>query len=103
MSRLAWEVAEVRLAIPGTGDGSLSMNGTARLGWWYAHRWLYAWSDERFEGDEELLRANLSKPGEVKTGEDYSEWEGIRFHVTSEDDLKVFEDFARGICKQAST
>lgn len=97
--------AEVRLAIPGTGDGSLSMNGEMRLQWWYASRWLYAWSDQRwrFEGDEELLRANLSKPGQVKTGEDYSnDWAGIRFHVASEDDLKVFEDFARGICKQAS-
>jgi hypothetical protein len=85
--------AEVRLDIPGTGEGSLSVNGEMRLQWWYASRHLYAWSDQpwRFEGDEELLRANLSRPGQVKTGEDYNnDWAGIRFHIASEDDLKVF-------------
>ena len=94
---------EIRLAVPGTGDGSFRVNGKFRLGWWYAQRWLYAWSDERFEGDEDLLRSNLSKPAEVKTGEAYSsgDWAGIRFHVENDADMKIFEDFARRLYEQA--
>ena len=92
--------AEVRLDIPGTGDGSLSINGKERLGWWYSSGHLYAWS-YRFEGDEELLRgANLSRPGQVKIVEDVEDY--IRFHVKSEDELRVFEDFARRSYEQAS-
>jgi hypothetical protein len=93
--------AEVRLDIPGTGDGSLSINGKERLGWWYAQHHLFAWS-YRFEGDEELLRgANLSRPGKVKIMEDV-EGDYIRFHVRTEDDLKVFEEVARRAYEQAT-
>ena len=95
--------SEVRLAIPGTGDGSFRVDGKTRLGWWYSQRHLYAWTEERFEGDEVLLKSRLSRPAQVKTKEDYREWDyGIRFHVKNDADMKVFEDVARRLYEQAS-
>jgi hypothetical protein len=92
--------AEVRDGIPGWGDGSLSINGKELLGWSFGQHHLYAWS-YRFEGDEELLRgANLSRPGQVKIVEDVEDY--IRFHVKSEDELKVFEEVARRAYEEAT-
>ena len=96
--------AEVRIGIPGSGQSAMRVRGKARVQWWYAKRWMYAWSQYRFDGDEEFLKSRLSKPDEVRPGETVGtgEWGGIRFHIMNDADLQVFEEFAQRILSEVS-
>jgi len=57
--------------------------------YYYAMRWLYMYLYRPSEEEVETLRAKLSKPESLQTGEG---WDGWRFHIATNDDLDALKD-----------
>lgn len=62
----------------------------ARIGWNIARRWLHVWVKKLRDGESEMLRAELSEPGSLKTNKD-----DVSFRVYNEPDLGVLRKLIR--------
>ena len=89
--------AEVELRHGGGSDHRLYLGGQRIAFWYFAKQWMYFWLVDHTREEEELLRSGLSGPASVSQA-----GSGIRFHVTTDQDLEVVKRIILGRTKGPS-
>jgi hypothetical protein len=86
--------AELELRHGGGSDHSLYLGGQRIAFWYFARQWMYFWLPDHTREEEELLRSGLSGPASVRQA-----GSGIRFHVSTDQDLEVVKKIVLGRTK----